>query len=89
MADLRDHPDHEPAQLAPAWLAEDVPGLELGVRALLVVLAILIPAFAYLRPVLIDAQPAFQLLSAALCSSGVACPARSCSRRDSSSSCRA
>jgi hypothetical protein len=33
---------------------------------LLVGLAILVPAFAHLRPVLVDAQPAFQLLGAAL-----------------------
>ena len=33
---------------------------------LLAGLAILIPAFAHLRSVLVDAQPAFQLLSAAL-----------------------
>jgi hypothetical protein len=33
---------------------------------LLVGLAILIAAFAYLRPVLVDAQPTFQLFGAAL-----------------------
>jgi hypothetical protein len=37
-----------------------------AVLLLLVVLAILFPAFALLRPVLVDAQPALELLDAAL-----------------------
>src|SRR5271169_4416902 len=55
-----------PLRTRPCALRYGIADVPPFLLVLLVGFAILIPVFAHLRPVLVDAQPAFQLLGAAL-----------------------